>query len=178
MFDQPERDNHAADVTRSLKQAAVAVLVAALAVAGCGGPGGQAASSTTVTSQAAAGTTKATSDTPAKAAAAGPATFAGPDGVEAHWVIAENKKPGTTAWHLSGEANGASINGFASLTAASVGDRIRLYVTTHAARYHISAYRIGYYDGKGGRLVWKSGELQRASPAHLHGGGEHQHGGV
>ena len=93
-------------------------------------------------------------------------------------MIAENKKPGTTAWHLSGEANGASINGFANLTAASAGDRVTLYVTTHAARYHISAYRIGYYGGKGGRLVWKLGRTERGGPARLHAGGGHQHGGL
>ena len=47
-----------------------------------------------------------------------------------------------------------------TLTAASAGDKVTLYVTSHAARYHISAYRIGYYGGKGGRLVWNSGELK------------------
>jgi hypothetical protein len=160
VFDRAAQDDQAAKVTRSVKRVAAAVLVGALAIAGCGGPGGQAASSSTVTSRATAATTKAAAGAPAKAAPAEPATFAGPDGVEAHWVIAENRKPGTTAWRLSGEANGASINGFASLTAASVGDRMSLYVTTHAARYHISAYRIGYYGGTGGRLIWKSGELK------------------
>jgi hypothetical protein len=91
--------------------------------------------------------------------APGPATFAGPDGVEARWVIDENRKPGTAAWHLSGRA-GPTINGFADLTAAREGQKVTLYVTTRAARYHISAYRIGYYGGNGGRLVWRSGELK------------------
>ena len=37
----------------------------------------------------------------AGAAVSGPATFAGPDGREARWVIAENRRPGTTAWRIS-----------------------------------------------------------------------------
>ena len=43
---------------------------------------------------------------------AGPATFAGPDGVEARWVIQENDKPGTTAWEIHGVHGG--ISGFAN----------------------------------------------------------------
>ncbi len=159
---------------RSMRNAA-ALMAGVLALAGCGSSAGHAAPPTGAPSTTApitkgaitkaavteaAGKKKATAIAHATAATAGPSTFAGPDGVEARWVIAENKKPGTTAWHLSGQANGASINGFANVTAASAGDKVTLYVTSHAARYHISAYRIGYYDGKGGRLVWNSGELK------------------
>jgi hypothetical protein len=78
--------------------------------------------------------------------------------VEARWVIAENRRPGTTQWHLSGTA-GPSINGFADMVAAHAGQTVTMYVTTTAAHYHVSAYRMGYYGGKGGRLVWRSGEL-------------------
>ncbi|HET9061104.1 MAG TPA: N,N-dimethylformamidase beta subunit family domain-containing protein, partial [Acidimicrobiales bacterium] len=88
-----------------------------------------------------------------------PATFMGPDGVEARWVIAENAKPGTADWHLSG-TKGPSINGFADMVAASEGQQVKLYITTAAPHYHVSAYRIGYYGGKGGRLVWRSPELR------------------
>lgn len=91
-------------------------------------------------------------------ASSAPATFMGPDGVEARWVIDENEKPGTTAWHLYGDGT-ATINGFADLTAASSGQTVKLYITTTAAHYHISAYRMGYYGGKGGRLVWRSPEM-------------------
>ena len=161
-------------MTRSVRNAA-ALMAGVLALAGCGSSGGHAAPPTSAPSTKAAitkaaitkaattkaaGKKKSTASAHATTVAAGPATFAGPDGVEARWVIAENKKPGTTAWHLPGQANGASINGFANVTAASAGDKVTLYVTSHAAHYHISAYRIGYYDGKGGRLVWNSGELK------------------
>jgi hypothetical protein len=136
-----------------------AVLAAALAATGCAGGGASVAVPTTVATKAAHSPSTTTTTTPP------PATFAGPDGVEARWVIDENEKPGTSDWRLDGDG-GATINGFANLTAARKGQKVTLYVTTQAARYHISAYRIGYYGGKGGRLVWRSGELQGvAQPA-------------
>ena len=130
----------------------VVLVCGALLASGCSNAG-RAAVPTTVAAKA----TRAA--VPITTVPAPPATFSGPDGVEARWVIQENKKPGTTSWRLSG-AGGAPINGFANLTAASRGDHVSLYVTTRAPKYHISAYRMGYYGGKGGRLVWGSGELK------------------
>jgi hypothetical protein len=136
-------------------------LAMVLAVGACGG--GQAAEST---HGARPTTTKVQVAATARTVAPGPATFPGPDGVEARWVIEENKSPGTTEWHLAPHESGPSINGFANLTAASAGQRVTLYVTTQALRYHVSAYRIGYYGGTGGRLVWRSAELRGvAQPA-------------
>ena len=40
------------------------------------------------------------------AVAQGPATFRGPDGTEARWVIQENDKPGSTAWEIHGSHAG------------------------------------------------------------------------
>ncbi len=145
-----------------------AVVAAGILVSACSATGRQAVKGRAVSERAGAPTTtvatKAAHGRPALSVApttrpAGPATFAGPDGVEARWVIDENRKPGTTAWHLSGRP-GPGINGFADLTAAREGQKVTLYVTTGAANYHISAYRTGYYRGQGGRLVWRSGELK------------------
>lgn len=96
-------------------RASAAVLAAGLVVSACSGTGGQAASGVAARGGAGATTTTvATRGAHGRAAPtvapavvpttrpAGPATFAGPDGVEARWVIDENRKPGTTAWHLSG----------------------------------------------------------------------------
>ncbi len=149
------------------RAAAAVPAAAALVLAGCGGAGHTAAagsrapgtSARVATRGANAGKGPATAGSRARAyRSVGPATFNGPDGVEARWVVAENAKPGTTAWHLSG-TGGASINGFANMVAASAGQKVTFYVTTHASRYHVSAYRMGYYGGKGGRLVWSSPEL-------------------
>jgi len=135
--------------------AGVGFMVGALVAAGCGAklaasPGGHGHTP----SRAPVGSARA-ADQPQPALAG---TFLGPDGVESRAVIEENNKPGTTAWRLPAHQAGAPINGFASLTAAYQGQRVTLYVTTKAARYHVSAYRMGYYGGAGGRLVWRSPE--------------------
>jgi hypothetical protein len=84
----------------------------------------------------------------------GPATFAGPDGVQARWVIAENDKPGTTAWQIHGAHRG--ITGFASQVYAQPGQRVTLYVSTTGPSFRAQAFRMGYYHGQGGRLIWTS----------------------
>jgi hypothetical protein len=87
---------------------------------------------------------------------AGPATFSGPDGVQARWVIQENDKPGTTAWEIHGSHGG--ISGFASQVYAKQGQKVTLYVSTTGPRFRAEAFRMGYYHGKGARLVWESNE--------------------
>ncbi len=91
--------------------------------------------------------------------AGGPSTFAGPAGTQANWVIAENRRPGTTAWRITDNPPAALIAGFASLTSAKAGETVRLYVSTTAASYRVEAYRMGYYGGAGARLVWTSAVL-------------------
>jgi hypothetical protein len=94
----------------------------------------------------------------------GPATFPGPDGVQARWVIEENDKPGTTAWEIHGSHGG--ISGFASLLYAQPGQRVTLYVSTSGPSFLAQAYRMGYYQGKGARLVWTSAPVKgQAQPA-------------
>ena len=85
-------------------------------------------------------------------------TFSGPDGVEASWVVAENRRPGTMAWKIT-PGTPSGIAGFAPTTYAAIGDRVKLYVSTTATRFHIDAYRMGYYQGLGARLVWQSREI-------------------
>jgi hypothetical protein len=86
--------------------------------------------------------------------ASGPATFTGPDGVEARWVIEENNKPGTTAWQIHGAHGG--ISGFASQVYAEQGQQVTLYVSTTGKDFRAQAFRMGYYQGKGARLIWTS----------------------
>jgi hypothetical protein len=85
------------------------------------------------------------------------ATRPGPDGTKAQWVIAENNRPGTTAWKIRHPKG--SIAGFASRTYAHRGQRVRLYVTTAATEFRAEAFRMGYYQGQGARLVWRSAEI-------------------
>ena len=87
-----------------------------------------------------------------------PTTSPGRDGMQTRWVIEENKRPGTRDWEIRPGTPG-SIAGFASTTYAAHGDHVTLYVTTTASRLHVDAYRMGYYQGRGGRLVWRSPEV-------------------
>jgi len=85
------------------------------------------------------------------------ATRPGPDGATASWVVAENKRLGTTAWRIHRHKGG--IAGFANRTYVRRGQRVTLYVTTAAAAFRAEAFRMGYYQGTGARLVWRSREI-------------------
>jgi hypothetical protein len=76
-------------------------------------------------------------------------------------VIRQNAMSGTTAWQITGtSAPGRFIEGFASRTAVHTGQSVVLYVSTNAPRYVVWAFRMGYYGGKGARLVWRSPNLR------------------
>jgi hypothetical protein len=74
-------------------------------------------------------------------------------------VIAENRLPGTTAWRITAHPVSGYIEGFASATYAADGDDVGLYVSTTATSYMVTAYRMGWYQGKGARRVWSSTDL-------------------
>ena len=115
--------------------AVLAALLALLATAchsGAAGPG--AAPSTTGT-----------------ATARGPSSSAS---ATAAWSVAsENRLPGTTAWKITQPAKGDEIDGFAARTSVRAGQPVPLYVSTTARTWSVSAYRMGWYAGKGGRRV-------------------------
>jgi hypothetical protein len=108
-----------------------------------------------------AGRTTLTTSSSASSSASSPvtrgkgATFAGSAGVEARWVVAENARPGTTAWEITGHPPG-TIAGFADRVYAQAGDVVTLYVSTDAPSFEVQAYRMGYYGGAGARLVWSA----------------------
>lgn len=87
-----------------------------------------------------------------------PAIFLGADGVESRAVIAENKRPGTSAWQIAGQGSGM-IEGFAGLNYAQAGQVVGLYVSTDQPSFRVTAYRMGWYGGAGGREVWQSGAV-------------------
>ncbi len=76
----------------------------------------------------------------------------GPD-----WVKAENAKPGSDAWNL--DSLKRTIQGFADHTSASPGDKVNFFVSTPAPNFVVEAYRMGFYQGHRGRLVWTSPQL-------------------
>jgi muconolactone delta-isomerase len=77
-------------------------------------------------------------------------------------IVTENQQPGTSAWELGTEApdSGGQIKGYASATSVNRGDSVDFFVSVNPAQtYTIDVYRMGYYQGLGGRLVQHIGPL-------------------
>jgi len=75
-----------------------------------------------------------------------------------HRIVAENRQPGSP-WWISQVQVPRSIEGFADQVSAVAGETVTVFVNTTAQSFHLEAYRMGYYQGIGGRLVWQSAEL-------------------
>src|SRR5664280_610170 len=69
-------------------------------------------------------------------------------------IIAENAKPGT-AWWVTTPQRAGDIEGYADEVSAVLGETVRLFVSTKATSFRVQAYRMGYYQGIGARLVWE-----------------------
>lgn len=67
-------------------------------------------------------------------------------------IVCENQNPGTNAWTISG-AGDLTIQGFATDISVNVGQTISFKISTPASKYHIDIYRLGYYQGNGGRFI-------------------------
>jgi hypothetical protein len=74
-------------------------------------------------------------------------------------VSLENLKPGTADWQLSRPALHREIEGYASDSSVNRGSGISLFVNTTNSTYTIELFRMGWYGGKGARLV--SGPITR-----------------
>ena len=77
-----------------------------------------------------------------------------PQPSQATYVQRENAKPGTGDWRLTnpGYATGV-IEGYASLTSVNRGGQIKFFVNTADATYTLEVFRMGYYQGLGGRRM-------------------------
>src|SRR5213596_882788 len=88
-------------------------------------------------------------------------------------VVLENQQPGSGNWqmwlHGIPPANDINqqIKGYASATSVNLGESITFYVTVNPAQqYTMDVYRMGWYQGLGGRLMQSIGPLQGvAQPA-------------
>src|SRR3954451_1676101 len=86
-------------------------------------------------------------------------TSVGQIGVVADWVNQENAKPGTDRWRLAPHQRQGQVEGYADHVSAQQGDTVALYLSTTDPALHVEAYRMGFYGGLGGRLVWQSAEM-------------------
>src|SRR5262249_12371151 len=89
------------------------------------------------------------------------------DALHSEWVAEEDGKQGRGDGQITGPAEGDAIESFASAVSATHGEKVTLVVSTGAKEFHVEAYRMGWYDGKGGRLVWTSENVPgtRQAPA-------------
>jgi hypothetical protein len=76
----------------------------------------------------------------------------------------ENQQPGTPSWQiaLSGysrsDDSNLQIKGYASATSINKGESITFYITVNPVQtYTIDVYRVGWYNGNGGRLMQHAG---------------------
>jgi N,N-dimethylformamidase beta subunit-like protein/NHL repeat-containing protein len=67
-------------------------------------------------------------------------------------IIAENKRPGSTGWHLDNPSG--QIAAYADRTSALPGDQVTIHAgAVRATDATWELWRIGYYAGAGGRLI-------------------------
>jgi hypothetical protein len=88
-------------------------------------------------------------------------------------IVIENQQPGSGNWQLwlrgmtEADDFGKQIKGYASATSVNKGESITFYVTVNPAQqYTMHVYRMGWYQGLGGRLMQSISPLQGvAQPA-------------
>jgi hypothetical protein len=71
------------------------------------------------------------------------------------WIEAENARDGAEAWNLT-SALPVRIEGYLDRTSARLGEVVTFRVSTDSPTYRIQAFRMGWYGGRGARLVWES----------------------
>ena len=67
-------------------------------------------------------------------------------------IVAENAITGTGNWQINGNVS-TTIQGYAAQFSVDHGQTVQFKVDTDASDYRIDIYRMGWYQGLGGRLV-------------------------
>lgn len=82
-------------------------------------------------------------------------------------IVSENRKPGSTDWQLTrvrldkGAYRSAWIEGYCSHQSVEAGDKLDIMVSTDPpCPFQIEIFRMGYYGGRGARLMKTIGPLQ------------------
>ncbi len=71
------------------------------------------------------------------------------------WILQENARPGDRGWRVgrSLTAGDHDLAGFADRVSARPGDQVTLHVSSTLGPVRLTAYRLGWYGGDGGREV-------------------------
>ena len=83
-------------------------------------------------------------------------------------IVIENQQPGSGGWQLLSTASDVpgQVKGYASATSVNKGQPITFYVSVNPAQtYSIDVYRIGWYQGIGGRLLQHAGPFNGTQQA-------------
>lgn len=72
------------------------------------------------------------------------------------WVAAENAREGSDGWRITQRDPFGWVEGYARTTSVRPGTPLELRVDTASPSYTVEAYRMGWYGGRRGRLVWAS----------------------
>jgi hypothetical protein len=82
------------------------------------------------------------------------------------WLAAENARAGTSQWRIDAKVPKGGdkvrtgwLEGYADTTSARPGQQVVLRVACDAESWRVEAYRMGWYGGDLGRLVWRSDEV-------------------
>jgi hypothetical protein len=69
-------------------------------------------------------------------------------------IVLENQKAGTTDWKLANVVTNNEIAGYGDTTSINIGQVLNLKISlAQAGQYNLDVYRLGYYNGKGGRSI-------------------------
>ncbi|MER7131875.1 N,N-dimethylformamidase beta subunit family domain-containing protein [Streptosporangium saharense] len=136
---------------------ALAVTITAAAVAGCAPATGTVAVTPVVPALPGATLDGSAGDGGARPVAAALPAPAPPE--EPNTTAAENAKPGDPLWQATPRGGEHEIEGYADKVSVLPGETFRLRVSTTAAHYTATAFRMGWYGGAGARKVWESSKL-------------------
>ena len=83
----------------------------------------------------------------------------------AGWSRLENAKRGDSSWRSSFDADTDTVAGYLDHVSAACGDTLALHLSGYVSSASVTAYRMGWYGGAGGRAVWSSSHVPvSASP--------------
>jgi hypothetical protein len=76
-------------------------------------------------------------------------------------IAQENALPGTSAWQIDPGADTTFIQGYAGATTVTPGTRVPLYISSRQPiAFTLDVYRLGWYQGLGGRLYLHDSHLR------------------
>lgn len=85
----------------------------------------------------------------------------------ASWVALENQRTGDETWMRGPAAPAGTLEGYTSATSVNVGETVSVSVSTIWPTFAVKVYRMGFYQGRGARLIETVHKLRgvaRAAP--------------